>query len=151
MVKNLPRQWRIPGSGRFPGVGCWQPIPIFLPGEFHGQRSLVGYSPYGGKESDMSEFLSTLACAFMMRMVPSGPQKPCRQGISGLDNLVKGREEIPGLEAVPWDRLSWKLSGAGMPSFRPLCLCVSPTTCWGNWCGQRGLRAGSGGTRKGKA
>ena len=28
----------------------WQPIPVFLPGEFHGQRSLAGYSPWGCKE-----------------------------------------------------------------------------------------------------
>ena len=32
-----------------------QPIPVFLPGEFHGQRSLAGYSPWGHKESDMTE------------------------------------------------------------------------------------------------
>ena len=32
-----------------------QPTPIFLPGESHGQRSLVGYSPWGGKELDMTE------------------------------------------------------------------------------------------------
>ena len=30
----------------------WQPIPAFLPGEFHGQRSLAGYSSWGHKESD---------------------------------------------------------------------------------------------------
>jgi len=35
----------IPGSERFPGGGQWQPTPVFLPGEYHGQRSLVGYSP----------------------------------------------------------------------------------------------------------
>ena len=29
--------------------------PVFLPGESHGQRSLVGYSPWGCKESDMTE------------------------------------------------------------------------------------------------
>ena len=29
--------------------------PVFLPGQFHGQRSLVGYSPWGCKESDMTE------------------------------------------------------------------------------------------------
>ena len=29
-----------------------QPTPVFLPGEFHGQRSLLGYSPWGHKESD---------------------------------------------------------------------------------------------------
>ena len=33
----------------------WQPTPVFLPGEFHGQRSLVGYSPWGHKESDTTE------------------------------------------------------------------------------------------------
>ena len=35
----------------------WQPTPVFLPGESHGQRSLVCYSPWGGKESDMTERL----------------------------------------------------------------------------------------------
>ena len=33
----------------------WQPAPVFLSGEFHGQRSLVGYSPWGHKESDLTE------------------------------------------------------------------------------------------------
>ena len=33
--------------------------PVFLPGEFYGQRSLVGYSPWGHKESDMTEWLGT--------------------------------------------------------------------------------------------
>ena len=37
----------IPRSGRSPGGGKWQPAPAFLPGESHGQRSLVGYSPWG--------------------------------------------------------------------------------------------------------
>ena len=37
----------------------WQPTPVFLPGEFHGRRSLVGYSPWGHKESDTTERLST--------------------------------------------------------------------------------------------
>ena len=32
----------------------WQPTPVFLPGEIHGQRTLVGYSPWGHKESDMT-------------------------------------------------------------------------------------------------
>ena len=35
-----------------------QPTPVFLPGESHGQRSLVGYSPRGRKESDMTEQLN---------------------------------------------------------------------------------------------
>ena len=35
----------------------WQPISVFLPGEYHGWRSLVGYSPQGHKESDTTERL----------------------------------------------------------------------------------------------
>ena len=33
-------------------------IPVFLPGEFHGQRILVGYSPWGHKGSDTTEVFS---------------------------------------------------------------------------------------------
>ena len=45
----------IPGSGRFPGEGNGNPTPVFLPGESHGLRSLVGCSPQGHKESDTTE------------------------------------------------------------------------------------------------
>ena len=34
---------------------AWQPTLVFLPGEFHGQKSLVGYGPEGHKESDTTE------------------------------------------------------------------------------------------------
>ena len=42
----------------------WQPTPVFLPGECHGQKSLVGCRPWGRKESDMTEglTLSLLTC-----------------------------------------------------------------------------------------
>jgi len=43
----------IPGLGRSPDEQ-WQPIPVFLPEKFHGQRSLVGYRPWGCKEVDMT-------------------------------------------------------------------------------------------------
>ena len=33
----------------------WQPTPVFLPRESHGQRSLMGYSPWGHEELDMTE------------------------------------------------------------------------------------------------
>ena len=38
---------------------AWQPIPIFLPGKFHGQKNLAGYSPWGCKESNMTEWAQT--------------------------------------------------------------------------------------------
>ena len=44
-----------PWVGKIPWRRAWQPTPVFLPGEFHGQRSLTGYSPDGCKESDMTE------------------------------------------------------------------------------------------------
>ena len=62
VVKNLPTkegdirdESSIPGLGRSPSGEQWQPTPVFLPGESHGQSSLVGYSPQGCKESDTTE------------------------------------------------------------------------------------------------
>ena len=49
------------GSERSPGGKQWQPTPIFLPRESHGQKNLLGCSPWGHKESDMTERLSTYA------------------------------------------------------------------------------------------
>ena len=53
---NVGDPGSIPGSGRSPGEGNGNPLQ-YLPGEFHGWRSLVGYSPWGHKESDMIEQL----------------------------------------------------------------------------------------------
>ena len=41
--------------GKIPWRKAWQPTPVFLPGESHGQKSLTGYSPQGCKESDTTE------------------------------------------------------------------------------------------------
>ena len=47
---NLRDSGSIPGSGRSPGEGNDLPTLVFFPGEFHGQRSLVGYSLWDCKE-----------------------------------------------------------------------------------------------------
>ena len=60
MVKNAPANagdirdsGQSPGSERSPGGGsAWQPTPVLLSEESHGQRSLAGYNPQGSKESD---------------------------------------------------------------------------------------------------
>ena len=44
-----------PGVGKTPWSKRWQPTPVFLPGESHGQRSLVGYRLWGHKELDTTE------------------------------------------------------------------------------------------------
>ena len=48
-----------PRVGKIPWRRERLPIPIFWPGEFHGQRSLAGYNPRDHKESDMTEGLRT--------------------------------------------------------------------------------------------
>ena len=58
MVKNLPRMQEtrvLSLIKKIPWRREWLPTPVFLPGESHGQRSLVGYSPWGHKESDTTE------------------------------------------------------------------------------------------------
>ena len=40
----------------------WLPIPVFLPGKFHGQRSLASHSPWDHKESDKTEYTHTPTC-----------------------------------------------------------------------------------------
>ena len=53
--------WRHKRCGFDPWVAkilwrrAWQPTPVFLPAESHGQRNLAGYSPWGSKKSDMTE------------------------------------------------------------------------------------------------
>ena len=44
----------IPGLGKSSGEGNGYPTPVFLPGEFHGPKSLMGYSPWSYKEPDMT-------------------------------------------------------------------------------------------------
>ena len=61
MVKSPPANRRLafdPWVGKILWRRKWQPTPVFLPGEFHGQRSLVGHSPWGHKESDMTEHMA---------------------------------------------------------------------------------------------
>ena len=49
----------------------WLPTSVFLPGKFHGQRTLVGYSPWGHKESDMNERL-TFSLSFKILKMQEG-------------------------------------------------------------------------------
>ena len=61
MVKNLLpcRRPRFdPWVGKIPRRREWQLTPVFWPGEFHGQRNLVGYSPWSHKKLDSNEQLT---------------------------------------------------------------------------------------------
>ena len=47
LARNIMRLRFGPWVEKIPWRMEWQPTPVFLPGEFHGQRSLAGYSPWG--------------------------------------------------------------------------------------------------------
>ena len=51
----------------------WHPTPVLLPGKFHGQRSLVGCSPWGSEESDTTE---RLHCRFSLSCIGEGNGNP---------------------------------------------------------------------------
>ena len=57
-VKNLFAMQEDPWVGKIPCKTEWLPFPVFLPGEFHGQRGPVGHSPWSHKELDTSEPLT---------------------------------------------------------------------------------------------
>ena len=59
-----------PWVGKIPWRREWQPTPVFLPGESHGQRSLVGYSPWGHEESDTTERITFSFFHFMQNSSP---------------------------------------------------------------------------------
>ena len=72
MVKNPPAvqgpafdlwAWKIPWRSK------WLHTPVFLPGESHGRRSLMGYSPWGRKELDTTEGLTLLQPSFRVLSV----------------------------------------------------------------------------------
>ena len=67
MVKSVPavqKTWVDPWVGKIPWRRKWQPTPVFLCRKSHGRKSLAGYSPWGCKESEMTEQLHfILYCA----------------------------------------------------------------------------------------
>ena len=102
MVKTCLQCRRLrfdPWVGKILWKRAWQSTPVFLPGEPHGQRSLVGYSSWGHKELDMAEQLTAL----LLHSDPSLGQE---------DPLEKGRKRDEHLKnyinrkcVAPWIRI----------------------------------------------
>ena len=74
MVKNDLQWWR-PGFNprvrKIPWGGEWQPTPVLLLGEFYGQRSLAGYSPWGHEELDRTEQLNSVQFTSVVQSCPT--------------------------------------------------------------------------------
>ena len=84
--------------GKIPWSREWLPTPVFLPGEFHGQRSLVGYSLWGREESDtfwlfrvrMIDTFTELIkskCRSKKRQSPQDQTQPCTDWLCNLEGL----------------------------------------------------------------
>ena len=91
MVKDLSATWEtwVQSLGwEDPLRREWLPTPVFLSGEFHGQRSLVGYSPWGGHH----QATNTLGASQVMLVVKNQPANA---------GGIKGMSLIPGLGISP--------------------------------------------------
>ena len=94
------RWWRIflqcgrpgfdPWVGKIPWRREWQPTPVLLTGEFHRQMSLVGYSPWGLKESETTERLTLSLSCGLNGLPPPGFQR------MRLSSRVSGTGPQPG-------------------------------------------------------
>ena len=67
-----------PWVRKIPWSRKWHPTPLFLPGEFHGQRSLVGQSQWSHKESDTTERMSP----YCTKLLSSARQSGSRNAIT---------------------------------------------------------------------
>ena len=80
--------------GKIPWRREWQPTPVILPGESHGQRSLMGYSSWGHKRV-ISGWVRTVHKATKQRDIP--PTSGCC-----LD-IISGNLSTPTSQSIPWN------------------------------------------------
>ena len=119
-----------PWVGKMPWRRAWQPTPVFLPGESHGQRSLVGCSPWGHEESDVTERRSAVE-EWKRRNRPS-PLVPVSLLPSGQLAIIEYLEETrPTPRLLPWDpkkraqvRMVSDLIASGIQPLQVQLLCV---------------------------
>ena len=99
---NVGDPGSIPGLGRSSGEGNGNPLQVPLPGKSHGQRSLVGYSPWGCKESDKSErfhfskFSMKISYTLIQRII----LKNIFKGVH-IQGIFRGEAEPIGLGSPP--------------------------------------------------
>ena len=94
-----------PWVGKFTRRRKWQPTPVFLPGESHGQRSLVRYSPWGRRESDMNERLNSNSCSdewsfFRDRAGPGAVASLCSDKLTQSPFFKRSKQTSETVEVV---------------------------------------------------
>ena len=105
-----------PWAGEIPWRRKWQPIPVFLPGELHGQRNLAGYNPWGHKESDTTEWFSVSLShrlTLVVKNLPANPRHEARvRALGQEDPLEKDM-------ALYSNILAWRIPWTEVPGYSP--------------------------------
>ena len=153
VVKNLPAtagDTRVSGLipvRKIPWRRKWQPTSVFLPGEIHRQRSLVGYNPWGRKESDMPAAKSLQLCPTLCNPIDGSPPGSPVPGIFrartlewiaiSFSNAWKWKVKVKSLSCVrllatPWTAAYWAAPSMGF-SRQEYCLLQSDMTKWAQY------------------
>ena len=122
-MQEAQRMWDWSLGGEDPWRKKWQPTPVFLPGKSQGQRSLVGYSPWGHKELDTAEH----ACIQIVTIWHTHTKKSCFSysllSISHLSPTMRYQDEclrlVAGIERVQFSSVQFSRSVMSN-SLRPL-------------------------------
>ena len=90
-----------PWVGKIPWRREWQPTPVFLPGKFHGESILAGYNPWGHKELDTTEWLSThtllkILCMYAKSCPTLGDTMDCSPLGSSVHGIFQARNTGAG-------------------------------------------------------
>ena len=113
-----------PWVGKIPWSRKWQATPVFLPGKFHGQRSPVGYSPYGCKEwtqlstnaQGMTRIHKHLPMFSTSVCVHANSLQSCTTLCSPMDCYLPG-SSVPGI--LQARLLEWVAISSSRGSFQP--------------------------------
>ena len=108
---------------KIPWKRKWQLTPVFLPGKFHGQRSLAGYSPWDRKESDTTDRLTHFSHlnnrvmnlgSALWNPLPQGLSQGFRQGVGqDLSPFKAGLGQDPTSKFIQWFLVGFRFSGVG--------------------------------------
>ena len=107
MIKNPPAMWETPPwVGKIPWRREWLPTPVFLPGESHGQRSLVGYSPWTSLVAQRLKRLSPIRETWVRSL---GREDPLEKEMATHSSILAWRtpwtEERGGLQSTGSQRV----------------------------------------------
>ena len=105
----------------------WHPTPVLLPGKSHGWRSLVGCSPWGCEESDMTE---RLHFHFSLSCIGEGNGNPLQ--CSCLENPRDGIAWWAAVYGVAQSCTRLKRSSSSSVVLETFCISPAGATCWGH-------------------